>query len=237
VAASPAGAVFGFKNHVSIVRAHGFRRFTVAYAASSDGGHSRACSRTTTPRVWADTAYRSKRKRLLFEVHFRRKPGVDLSPRQTKANAAPSRTRSAATVEIGLANLTTKHEPPRLDRAAERPGRASGVPILSPGTPLPLCVLSATATAALLNTLRSPKGGSSRCPNGSRSGPTLRSGAASWRSSSMARRKSTPSFSISPDPRVPRALADVRLFAGRERPLRRRPTALSLRPLGRHSAQ
>ncbi len=86
--------------------------------------------------MWADTAYRSKRNErclaragFFSKVHFRRKPGSDLTPSQAKANAARSKVRSAietvfaaqkhrfrlfvrtigigrATVKIGLANLT-----------------------------------------------------------------------------------------------------------------------------------
>ena len=86
--------------------------------------------------MWADTAYRSKRNErhlarrgFLSKVHFRRKPGFDLTPSQAKANVARSKVRSAvetvfaaqkhrfglfvrtiglarATVKIDLANLT-----------------------------------------------------------------------------------------------------------------------------------
>jgi IS5 family transposase len=131
--------VFGYKNHVSIDRAHGFvRRFTVTDAASYDGGQlTRLLDKdNTASTVWADTAYRSERNErhlarsgFLSKVHFRRRPGFDLTPSQAKANAARSRVRSAietvfaaqkhrfglfvrtiglarATVKIGLANLT-----------------------------------------------------------------------------------------------------------------------------------
>ena len=131
--------VFGYKNHVSIDRAHGFvRRFTVTDAAAYDGGQltSLLDKDNTASTVWADTAYRSKRNErhlarsgFFSKVHFRRKPGFDLTSSQAKANVARSKVRSAveavfaaqkhrfglfvrtiglarATVKIGLANLT-----------------------------------------------------------------------------------------------------------------------------------
>ena len=132
-------SLFGYKNHVSIDRAHGFvRRFTVTDAAAYDGGQltSLLDKDNTASTVWADTAYRSKRNErhlarsgFFSKVHFRRKPGFDLTSSQAKANVARSKVRSAveavfaaqkhrfglfvrtiglarATVKIGLANLT-----------------------------------------------------------------------------------------------------------------------------------
>jgi transposase, IS5 family len=131
--------VFGYKNHVCMDRAHGFvRRFSVTDAAAYDGGQlaSLLDKENTASPVWGDTAYRSRRNERLIarhgfvsKVHFRRKPGCALSPRQAKANAARSKVRSAvetvfaaqkhgfglivrtigvarASVKIGLANLT-----------------------------------------------------------------------------------------------------------------------------------
>ena len=81
--------VFGYKNHVSIDRAHGFvRRFAVTDAAAYDGGQlaSLLDKDNTASTVWADTAYRSKRNErhlarggFFSKVHFRRKPGSDLT--------------------------------------------------------------------------------------------------------------------------------------------------------------
>jgi transposase, IS5 family len=55
--------VFGYKNHVSIDRAHGLiRRFAVTNAAAHDGARPPDVldnANTASP-VWADTAYRSK---------------------------------------------------------------------------------------------------------------------------------------------------------------------------------
>lgn len=120
-------------------RQHGFvRRFAITDAAAYDGGQlaSLLDKDNTASTVWADTAYRSKRNErhlarggFFSKVHFRRKPGSDLTPTQMKANAARSKVRSAvetvfaaqkhrfglfvrtiglarATVKIGLANLT-----------------------------------------------------------------------------------------------------------------------------------
>ena len=58
--------VFGYKNHVSIDRAHGFiRRFAVTDAAAHDGARLAAVldKTNTASDVWADTAYRSADQR------------------------------------------------------------------------------------------------------------------------------------------------------------------------------
>ena len=131
--------VFGYKNHISIDRAHGFvRRFTVTNAAAHDGARLSAVldKTNTASAVWADTAYRSaaneahlERNGFRSRIHFRRRPGADLTAAQKSANRARSRVRSAvetvfaaekhvfglfirtigiahATTKIGLANLT-----------------------------------------------------------------------------------------------------------------------------------
>jgi IS5 family transposase len=97
--------VFGYKNHVSIDRAHGFvRRFSVTDAAAYDGGQlaSLLDKENTACPVWGDTAYRSRRNErhlvrngFVSKVHFRRRPGSALSPSQAKANAARAKVRSA----------------------------------------------------------------------------------------------------------------------------------------------
>ena len=97
--------VFGYKNHISIDRAHGFvRRFAVTSAAAHDGAQLGAVldkTNTASP-VWADTAYRSAaneahlaRNGMRSLIHFRRRPGADLTPAQRKANRARSKVRSA----------------------------------------------------------------------------------------------------------------------------------------------
>jgi hypothetical protein len=55
-------AVFGYKNHVCVDRAHGFvRRFAVTHAAAHDGAKLAAVldKTNTASGVWADTAHRS----------------------------------------------------------------------------------------------------------------------------------------------------------------------------------
>ena len=130
--------VFGYKNHLNIDRAHGFvRRFTVTDAAAHDGARLASVldKTNTASSVWADTAYWSRGNEAHLEtngftskIHFRRRPGVGLTPLQRKANRARSQVRSAvetvfaaqkhrfglivrtiglarARVKIGLANL------------------------------------------------------------------------------------------------------------------------------------
>jgi IS5 family transposase len=115
--------VFGYKNHVSIDRAHGFvRKFTVTSAAAHDGAQLGAVlDKTNTAssasagqgqppfetddrlcRSWADTAYRSKENEAHLErngfrskIHVRRQRGLDLTASQRKANRARSKVRSA----------------------------------------------------------------------------------------------------------------------------------------------
>jgi transposase, IS5 family len=63
--------VFGYKNHASIDRAHGFMRcFVVMNAAAHDGARlPDVLDKTNTASaVWADTAYRSQAN----ETHMKR---------------------------------------------------------------------------------------------------------------------------------------------------------------------
>ena len=130
--------VFGYKNHAGIDQRHGLiRRWTVTSAAAHD---SRPFERLLDPKntaskVWADTAYRSRRneaamarRRLISMVHFRKPKGKPLPAHHARANAARSTVRSAvehvfagqkhrmrlfirtiglarAKVKIGMANL------------------------------------------------------------------------------------------------------------------------------------
>jgi len=130
--------VFGYKSHIGIDQRHGLiRRWAVTDAAQHD---SRSFAglldpENTASRVWADTAYRTKRnldlleRRVLAErIQFRRPPRRPLSEPQAKANAARARIRSGiehvfaaqkhrmalfvrtigmarAQVKIGMANL------------------------------------------------------------------------------------------------------------------------------------
>jgi IS5 family transposase len=130
--------VFGYKSHIGIDRRHGMiRRWAVTDAAQHD---SRSFPdlldlENTASRVWADTAYRTKRNLEVLEwrglserVQFRRPPRRQLSEQQAKANASRARIRSGiehvfaaqkhrmrllvrtigmarAQVKIGMANL------------------------------------------------------------------------------------------------------------------------------------
>ncbi|KQP60069.1 transposase [Methylobacterium sp. Leaf111] len=97
--------MFGYKTHVSIDRKHGFvRRFTVTSAAAHDKAQldNVPDPANTASDVWADTAYRPKTNEAHLvkhgrrsKIHFRRQPGLDLTPSQRKANRASSKVRSA----------------------------------------------------------------------------------------------------------------------------------------------
>jgi hypothetical protein len=96
--------IFGYKNHIGIDRRHGLiRRWAVTDAAQHD---SRSFAdlldlKNTASRVWADTAYRTKRNLEVLErrglserILFRRPPRCELPEQQAKANAARARIRS-----------------------------------------------------------------------------------------------------------------------------------------------
>ncbi|MFZ2871459.1 IS5 family transposase [Zavarzinia sp.] len=123
--------VFGYKNHIGIDKAHRLiRGFAVTSAAAHDGAQLPAViARNTASDVWADTAYRTKANEaflsargLRSRIHFRRRPGQDLSGPQKKANRARSKVRSAVegvfahqkqvfglvVRTIGMARATTK---------------------------------------------------------------------------------------------------------------------------------
>ena len=97
--------VFGYKNHAGIDRRHGLiRRWTVTSAAAHDSRPFEGLldPNNTASKVWADTAYRSRRneaamarRRLTSMVHFRKPKGKSLPAHHAKANAARSAVRSA----------------------------------------------------------------------------------------------------------------------------------------------
>ncbi|KAA2211190.1 transposase, partial [Teichococcus oryzae] len=130
--------VFGYKSHIGIDRRHGLiRRWAVTDAAQHDSRSFPALldPENTASRVWADTAYRTRRNLEVLErrglsehILFRRPPRRELSEPQAKANAARARIRSGiehvfaaqkhrmalfvrtiglarAQVKIGIANL------------------------------------------------------------------------------------------------------------------------------------
>jgi IS5 family transposase len=105
VTAEIAVPVFGYKNHLSIDRRHGFiREFVVTDAAAHDGhqlGQLLDPHNTASP-VWADTAYRSAAnvallaRRGLVPQFQRPKPrGRPLPPHLARGNAARARVRVA----------------------------------------------------------------------------------------------------------------------------------------------
>jgi IS5 family transposase len=97
--------MFGYKNHAGIDRTHGFiRRWTVTHAAAHDSRPFEGLldPDNTAARVWADTAYRSRkneaamaRRGLVSMVHFRKPRGKKLPEHHARANAARSAVRSA----------------------------------------------------------------------------------------------------------------------------------------------
>jgi IS5 family transposase len=130
--------IFGYKSHIGIDRRHGLiRRWMVTDAAQHDSRSFPILldAENTASRVWADTAYRTKRNLEVLErrgladrIQFRRAPRRGLSKQQAKANASRARIRSGiehvfaaqkhrmalfvrtigiarAQVKIGMANL------------------------------------------------------------------------------------------------------------------------------------
>jgi transposase, IS5 family len=95
---------FGYKDHINIDRRHGFiRRYAVTHAAANDGRQlpDVLSKDAFASEVWADTAYRTaNNEKTLADagrksmIHFRRKPGKDLTVQQARANAARSKVRS-----------------------------------------------------------------------------------------------------------------------------------------------
>jgi IS5 family transposase len=95
---------YGYKNHISIDAQHKFiRRYDVTAANVHDSQRFEQLldRRNTSPRVYADSAYRSeeherllKRKRLTSRVHHRTWKDQTLTQRQQKQNRARSRIRA-----------------------------------------------------------------------------------------------------------------------------------------------
>lgn len=123
---------FGYKNHASIDRRHGFiRGWNVTSASAYDGAQLRNVldQSNTGSTVWADTAYRSKKNEAWLEkngyfsdIHHKKPKGRPMSEPTARANGRRSKVR--AFVEhvfahqkarmglfvrtIGLARATTK---------------------------------------------------------------------------------------------------------------------------------
>jgi IS5 family transposase len=96
--------VFGYKNHASIDRRHGFiRGWSVTHAAAWDGAQLRdVVGRNTGSKVWADTAYRSRKNEtwlskhgFVSDIHHKKPKGRPMSERIARANGRRSKVRSA----------------------------------------------------------------------------------------------------------------------------------------------
>ncbi len=95
---------FGYKNHASIDRRHGFiRGWNVTSAAAYDGAQLRnVLNRSNTgSTVWADTAYRSKKNEEWLEkngyvsdIHHKKPKGRPMSEATSRANGRRSKIRA-----------------------------------------------------------------------------------------------------------------------------------------------
>lgn len=95
---------FGYKNHVSIDRAHGLiRGWQATHAAAHDGARLEAVldADNTASDVWADTAYRSAKNEamlvargLVSRIHRKKPQGRPMPERTRRANARKSMVRS-----------------------------------------------------------------------------------------------------------------------------------------------
>jgi transposase, IS5 family len=96
--------VFGYKNHASMDRAHGFiRGWTITCASAYDGAQLRNVldRRNTGSTVWADTAYRSKKNEAWLEthgyfsdIHHKKPKGRSMSEAMSRANGRRSKIRA-----------------------------------------------------------------------------------------------------------------------------------------------
>jgi IS5 family transposase len=96
---------FGYKNHVSIDRAHGLiRKWTATHAGAHDGARlEEVLDRANTASdVWADTAYRSAknegmlaRRGFVSRMHRKKPKGKPMPAHMRHANAQKSKMRSA----------------------------------------------------------------------------------------------------------------------------------------------
>ena len=95
---------FGYKNHASIDRRHGFiRGWTVTGASAYDGAQLRAVldKNNTGSTVWADTAYRSKKNEAWLErngyvsdIHHKKPKNRPMSEATARANGRRSKVRA-----------------------------------------------------------------------------------------------------------------------------------------------
>jgi transposase, IS5 family len=95
---------FGYKNHASIDRRHGFiRGWNVTSASAYDGAQLRNVldRGNTGSTVWADTAYRSKKNEAWLEkngyvsdIHHKKPKGRPMSEATSRANGRRSKIRA-----------------------------------------------------------------------------------------------------------------------------------------------
>lgn len=95
---------FGYKNHASIDRRHGFiRGWNVTGASAYDGAQLRNVldKSNTGSTVWADTAYRSKKNETWLEkngyfsdIHHKKPKGRPMSETMSRANGRRSKIRA-----------------------------------------------------------------------------------------------------------------------------------------------
>jgi len=95
---------FGYKNHASIDRRHGFiRGWNVTSASAWDGAQLRNVldGKNTGSKVWADTAYRSKKNEAwlekngyLSDIHHKKPKGRPMSEAMSRANGRRSKIRA-----------------------------------------------------------------------------------------------------------------------------------------------
>ena len=96
--------LFGYKDHISIDRVHGFvREYEVTDAARYDGHELEGLidPDNTASDIWGDTAYGSKKNRKMLakrglkaDIHTRKPKGRAMSERASKANSRRSKIRS-----------------------------------------------------------------------------------------------------------------------------------------------
>jgi len=96
--------VFGYKNHASMDRRHGFiRGWTVTGASAYDGAQLRNVldRGNTGSTVWADTAYRSRKNEAWLEkhgyrsdIHHKKPKGRPMSEAMSRANGRRSKIRA-----------------------------------------------------------------------------------------------------------------------------------------------
>jgi transposase, IS5 family len=95
---------FGYKNHASIDRRHGFiRGWNVTSASAYDGAQLRTVldKNNTGSTVWADTAYRSKKNEgwldqngYVSDIHHKKPKGRPMSEQTARANGRRSKIRA-----------------------------------------------------------------------------------------------------------------------------------------------